>query len=230
MARPLQQPRGRPELHDAPGIHGRDAVGHALQQAQIVGDDEHRGPELTDQRHEGLDHLYLDQRIERRGGFVGDDQIWSAGERGRDGCALQHSARELMRVGLRQPRRVRHSQACQQVGDTRIGGRRIQATVQLQRSPNLRSHPSQGVEGAKRILRHEGDPGATQGGGSIELRRADGVTPEPDLTGADAARATQQAQHGQAKRRLAAAGFPDHAGDLTGPHGEIDAPQDLATP
>ena len=116
-----QQPRRRTELDDAPGVHGRDAVGHALEQAQVVGDDDDRRAQLPHQRHERLDDLHLHQRVERGGGLVGDDQLGLARERRGDGRALQHPARELVGVAPHHGLRLGHAQARQQVGHARVG-------------------------------------------------------------------------------------------------------------
>jgi hypothetical protein len=67
-----EQGRGRPLLDDLAAIHHRDAIGAAGHDAQIVGDQDHRHPELPLEVGQQLQDLRLDRHVERRRGLVGD--------------------------------------------------------------------------------------------------------------------------------------------------------------
>ena len=183
VSRPVQQSRGRPELHDASRVHGGDTVGRALQQPQVVGDDHDRGTQLPHQRHERLDDLHLDQRVQRGRGLIGDDQLRLAREGRGDGRALQHAAGELVGVAPQQRRRLRHTQAPEQVHRPRIRSARRQPAMQLQRASHLRAHAPQRVEGAEGVLRHERHARPPQRCRLVDSGCADDLAVEPDLAG-----------------------------------------------
>ena len=86
------------------GIHHRDAVGDARDDAEIVGDQDHRHAELALQVGEQTQDLRLDRDVERGRRLVGDDQVGIAHQRHRDHHALAQPARELMRI-LAEPAR-----------------------------------------------------------------------------------------------------------------------------
>ena len=69
--------------------------------AEVVGDQDHRHPALAAQVVEQLQDLRLDRHVERGRRLVGDQQLGLAGERDRDHHALAHAAGELVRVVAR---------------------------------------------------------------------------------------------------------------------------------
>ena len=107
MRRPLEDILGAAGLDDLPGIHHRDAVAEAGDDAEIVGDQQHRKAERFLEAGEQLQHLRLDRHVERRGRLVGDQQFRLAGDRHGDHHALAHAARQFMRILPGTPRRRR---------------------------------------------------------------------------------------------------------------------------
>ena len=90
--------RPRPFLDLAAGIHHGDAVGDLPDDAEIMGDEQHRHAELVLQALDQLEDLRLDGDVERGGRLVGDQHLRLAGERHGDHGALAHAARQVVRV------------------------------------------------------------------------------------------------------------------------------------
>ena len=73
-------------------------VGHVGDDAEIVGDQQHRHVELGLQVAQQLQDLRLDGDVERRRRLVGDQQRRPADQRHGDHGALAHAARQLERI------------------------------------------------------------------------------------------------------------------------------------
>ena len=89
--------RRRRALDDAAGIHHRHLVGAAGDDAEIVGDQDHRHVPALLLARQQVEDLRLHRDVERRGRLVGDQQLGLAGERDGDRHALAHAAGELVR-------------------------------------------------------------------------------------------------------------------------------------
>ena len=85
-------------LDDAARVHHDDAVGDLGDDAEIVGNEQHRHADLALQLVEQVEDLRLDRDVERGRRLVGDQQHGIAGERHRDHHALAHAARQLVRI------------------------------------------------------------------------------------------------------------------------------------
>jgi hypothetical protein len=72
-----------------------------------VGDHHDRGVQLVLQAVHEVEDLRLHRHVERRGRLVGDEQLGVVAQRHRDHHALAHAARELVRVGVGAPARLR---------------------------------------------------------------------------------------------------------------------------
>ncbi len=83
---------------DFPLIHDGDAVGDVVDDAEIVGDENHRQSEVLLEGFDEVEDLRLDGDIERGDRFIGDDELGFRGERAGDGDALALAAGELVRV------------------------------------------------------------------------------------------------------------------------------------
>src|SRR3972149_5936408 len=83
------QCRGR--LHDLPRVHHVHPVGVARNDAQVVGDDDHGGAQLSGQAGQQLQDLGLDGHVQRRRRLIGEEELWVAGERHRGHDALAQS-------------------------------------------------------------------------------------------------------------------------------------------
>ncbi len=85
-------------LDDPARIHHADAVGDLGDDAEVVGDDDHRHPELSLQLLEQTEDLRLGGDVESGGRLVGDQQLRLVCQRHRDHRPLPHPAGELVRV------------------------------------------------------------------------------------------------------------------------------------
>ncbi len=88
----------RGAFHHLAGIHDRDPVGHARNDAEVVGDQQQRQAEFALQRLQQAEDLRLHGDIERGGGFVGDQQFRLAHQRHRDHHPLAQAAGKLVRI------------------------------------------------------------------------------------------------------------------------------------
>lgn len=86
-------------LNDSPAIHDRNAVGDFNRRAEIMRDENHRQAQLSLQLAQEQKHLDLHRGIECGGGFIGEQQLGSTGERKCDHGPLAHAAGHLVRVG-----------------------------------------------------------------------------------------------------------------------------------
>ena len=97
---------GRGVLDDLAGVHHRDPVAHAGDDAEVVGDQQHGDAEALLQVGEEVEDLRLDRDVERRRRLVGDEQLGFARQRHGDEHPLAHAAGHLERVLLDALRRV----------------------------------------------------------------------------------------------------------------------------
>ena len=100
-------------LHDAPGVHHGHLVGHLGHHAKVVRDQQHRRAAVLLQALHQLQNLGLDGDIQRRGGFVGNQQPGRVGQRHGDHDALAHAARQFVRVFVKALRRRRNAHPLQ---------------------------------------------------------------------------------------------------------------------
>ncbi len=89
---------GRCLLDDLAGIHHGHPVGDARYQAQVVGDEDNGRTEFPLQVAQQVQDLRLDGDVQRRGGFVGDDEVRLAEQRHGYDHPLAQSAAELVRI------------------------------------------------------------------------------------------------------------------------------------
>jgi hypothetical protein len=114
MRNPAVAPRlmaARPGARRAVGlstVHDRHACRHVRDDGQVVRDEQVRESPVLLQVHEQVDHLRLHRHIEHGHRFVADNEIRIDRERPRDPDALALSARELMRIAVRDLRSQAH--------------------------------------------------------------------------------------------------------------------------
>ena len=69
---------------DPTGIHHGDTIGEFVNDAEIVGDEQDRHASLRLQIAKQPEDLGLDRHVERRGRFVGDQELWTGRQGHRD--------------------------------------------------------------------------------------------------------------------------------------------------
>src|SRR5690606_10615697 len=104
VARPVDHLPGGSRLHDPAGVPHGHAIARVLGGAQVVCDEQVRGPEPLLQVGKEVEHLCLHGHVERRDRLVADDEIRFDGEGARDADALALAAAELVRVARRMKR------------------------------------------------------------------------------------------------------------------------------
>ena len=92
IARSLEQLGGRRLFEDLAGVHHDDVIGHAGDDTQVVCDQNDAGPRLSLQTLYEFQNLCLDGDVQRRRGFVGNQEFGPAREGHRDHHALAHPA------------------------------------------------------------------------------------------------------------------------------------------
>ena len=100
MARGGKQRGARGDLDDMAEIHDRDPVGEVIDHGEVVGDEQEGQAAIFLDVLQEIEDLALDRYVERRQGFVGDDQFGLHHQGPGDGDALALAARKLMRVAV----------------------------------------------------------------------------------------------------------------------------------
>ncbi len=218
---------GRAGLDDAAGLHHRDAVGDAADDAEIVGDEEHRHAlGLLDVGEERQD-LGLDGDVESGGRLVGDQHVGAVGERHRDHHPLALAAGELVGVGAHPGFGVAEADLAEKFEDAGAGLGADEALVQREALADLPLDGVQRVEAGHRLLEDEADVVAAhvaQGAGVGGEHLLAAVT---DRAG-DVGVLRQKADGGERGDRLARAAFADEGEGLARVELEADAAHGLA--
>lgn len=197
------------ELDDLAEVHDGDAVGDVPYDAEVVGDEDVREPELVLEVGEEVEHLGLDGDVEGGDGFVGDDQSGAGREGSGDADALALPAGELVGVAVEVGGGQAHD--LEELGDAVAYRACAALPVDLERLGDDVAGASAGVQGGVGILEDQLEPGAygaqppgAEGGDvlAVELDAAAGDVGEPDEAAAEGG--------------LAAAGLADDAEGLPG--------------
>ncbi len=197
-------------LDDAPVLHHAHPLGHALDDAEVVRDQQHRHAHALLQLAQQLEDLRLDGDVERRGGLVGDEEVRLVGERHGDHHALALAARELMGVGAEALLGLLDADHVQQLQRALARRRRRHALVQDQRLTDLLRNRVQWVERRHRLLEDHADLVAAR----TRERRRVGADEFGAAISDGAARMArggirQQLQDGERRHRFAGAALTD---------------------
>ena len=141
------------ELDDAAAIHDGDAIANLAHQPEVVRDEEIRQAELLLQIEQQVHDLRLHRHVERRHGFVADDERRLEGERAREADALPLAAAEFVRI-LRAGIGIEPDQLEKLRTRARCSSRDPEL-VNDQRLLDDGAHAHARVEGRIRILKHD---------------------------------------------------------------------------
>ena len=206
----LEQGRRRRALDHAAGIHHGDFVGAAGDDAEVVGDQDHRHVAAALLARQQIEDLRLDRHVERGGRLVRDQELWFAGQRDRDRHALPHAAGKLMRI-LRQPLLGRgNADGREQFDAALAGGGVVELEMLLQRLDQLRADREHRIQRGHRILEHDRQRAAAQLAQFLR-RELQQVLPVEHHAAGEFCLLRQQLQDRPRQHGLAAAGFADHA-------------------
>ena len=116
--------RCRADLDQAAAPEHGDTVGKLGGQRDVVADEHQRHAVLGHQPVDQRDDLGLDDRVERAGRLVGDQQFRSGGDRRGDRDALALAAGKLVRKGSGDAARVGQADAVEQLDGLVVGAAR----------------------------------------------------------------------------------------------------------
>ena len=225
VARGGEQRRGGGGFHHPPGVHDRDPVGAAGDDAQVVGDQDDRHPQPAAQVVDQLQDLLGDGDVQRGGRLVGDQQLGLAGQRHGDHHALPHAAGQLVRVAGHPLGGAGHADQPEHLHRAVQRGPPAGAAVQPDRLGDLVADGLRRVQRGQRVLEDHPDQVPADVLHLVLGQRGDVRAVDGDPPGGDVAAAGQQAHDRQRGHRLAAAGFADDAQALARLDGEADPGQ-----
>src|SRR5919112_778631 len=209
MKRPLDDVDDGPCLHDAAGVHDRDAVGEPSDDREVVGDPQQRGAGLgRELLHLGQD-LRLDGHVERRRRLVRDEDGRAVQERDGDGNALAHPARELVRVSAEALLRGGNADVRERARGTLPRGLVGYRLMRADRLDHLRVDAQDRVERRHRILEDHGEALAAHPPQLLLRPPDEPFALDPDRSEYDPTGRVDQAEDRQAGDRLARARLAD---------------------
>lgn len=179
-----------------------------------MGNEEDGEVELLFQCIDLLQDLPLHHHIERRSGFVHDEQLGVEGHGDGDHQPLAHAAGELVRVVL-EPARVDVDDLQQLLGalDRLIAGHA--GVVGQEHVAELLLHAQHGVERIHGGLEHHARLAPAVAAQPLVIEAEDVLSLEQDLAAADVGGRLVQPGHREGDRGLAAAGLAGEAEHLT---------------
>ena len=150
MPRVLEHRAARTDLDDLSEEHDGDAMTHSLDDRHVVRNEKVGEAELRLQVKQQVDDLRLDRHVERRDGFVGNDDFRVERERARDGDPLPLATGELVRITLCVVRR--ESDVLQKPRDPLFGLASLRDAMHVERLGDRESDGEARIERGKRIL------------------------------------------------------------------------------
>ena len=90
----------RPLLHDSPGVHDADPIAQRTDDAEVVGNEQHRSIGLLAQYAHEVEDFGFDRGVEASGRLIEHQQLWVAGKRHGDHDALLHTSGQLERIAI----------------------------------------------------------------------------------------------------------------------------------
>ncbi len=190
-------------LDDAAAVHHHDAVGGLGDHAEVVGDEQHRHPDLVAQVAEQREYLRLDRHVERGRGLVGDEQLRVARERHRGHHALAHAARHLVRVVLDALLRRRDADEREHLDGARVCGLAVELHVRADALGQLVLHGEDRVQAGHRLLEDHRDLVAANAAHLVWESFEQVLPAVEDLAVDHAPRRLEQAHHRERRDALA---------------------------
>ena len=162
VLRRVEDVDGLPFLDNFAVAHDGHAVGNLGDHAHVVRNEEHRHADFLLELGNERKNLGLNRDVERRGRFVGNEELGLAGKRNGNHHALTHAARELMGKAHGNAFGVRNADELKKTNGflQRLGF--AHPAVERQAFRNLSAHGEDRVEGRHRFLEDHRDFGASQ--------------------------------------------------------------------
>ena len=191
--------------------HHRNVVGDRHDLPELVGDEDHRLPLLTEFGEDAEEVVRL-LRGQHPGGFVEDEDVRAPVERLEDFHTLLQAHWQVLdeRIGV-------HLQPILLLQPQQLLTRLFQGAVKLESGLDAEDHVFQHGEGVHEheVLMHHPDPGFDGVVGAVDLQR---LALHPNLPGVSLVEAVEDAH----QRGLARAVLPDDAVDRPGLHRQVD--------
>ena len=216
VARVVEQLLRRALLHQLAAVQHADAVAHLGDHGQVVADHQQRGVELCAQRGDQFEHLGLDRGVKRRRRLVQDQQRRVGGQCHCDHDALEHASRQLVRVAVHHPGRIRDPHLLEHLLRA-VARLRLVGALDLEHLGHLGPDPERGVQGAPGLLVDHRDVVLAELAQVALVQAVYVATVDRDPATADPSVARQIADHRQRDRRLARSGLSDHTHDSPRP-------------
>ena len=137
----------RRAFDDPAAVHHHDPVGELRDDAEVMGNQDERHALLRPNLGDELEDLGLDRNVERRGGFVGDENVGLPRQGHGDHDPLVHAAGELVRVFVEPPAGIADAHAVQKAPHLRPRRGPLETAVKPQRLAEL---AADGVDRVKR--------------------------------------------------------------------------------
>ena len=211
----VEQRLGLGRLDHAAGMHHRHPIGETPDDAEVMGDEQHRHAALLLQGFQKTQNLEFDGDIKCCGRFVGNQQIRPVGEGHGNHGALALAARKLVGIGLGSGFRILQLHLPEQFQHPRFQLSSRHITMHRQGFPDLPADRVQRVERGHRFLENDSD--------TAPPHRAQLLRRGPDhLAAGIADRALagggvrQELQGGQGGDRFSGAGLADQSQGFPG--------------
>ena len=143
---------------DFPGLHHAHTLSDAAHQIEVVADQQQRHAKTLLQGLEQNQNLALHCHVQRRGGFVGDQQLRLARQGHGDHYPLPLATGQLMGIGLEPLFGFLDADQLQQLQNPRLRRVARQALVHQQGFADLLFDAVQRVERGHRLLEDHRDP------------------------------------------------------------------------
>lgn len=204
---------------DLSGIHHGNPLGDVRNETEIVGDHQDGHAHLLLDVPEQFDDLGLNGDVERRRGFIGDQQFWFGGQGHGDHDSLLHAPTELVGVILGTSFGCGDAHALQQANDFGRGG--TSRSVKAEGFENLGSDPQDRIERGTGFLEDVADDSAADGS-EFGRRHGQNITAlqQNPATGIARGRSREEACDAQGGDAFAASAFAHEAQGLALGDGE----------
>jgi hypothetical protein len=217
-------------FHQFPGVHDAEVIADAGYDPQVVGDEDIGGLKVMFQFFQQIQDRGLHRHIQRRGGFIHDQEGGIVQHSHGNDHALLLPARDLMGEASHYILGVRHVHPSQHLHGTIPGLVPVSVPVESQDLYQLVPYPHGRVEGLHGVLEHHRNPVASQ---LLELvlRPANQILPlKMDLTSDDLPVGTEKIDDPVSDGALAASGLAHQADRFSLPDRERDIPDGLDIP
>ena len=209
-----KQPAHRARFHHLPRIHHRHPLRDFGHHRQVMGDHDQGHALRLLQADQQVHDLGLNGHVQRRGGFIGNQQLGVAGNGNGNHHALAHAPRKLVRVVVQPAFGPRYLHHLQQLNGPGARCRTAQTQVLLQHLDQLKTNGKTRVQRGHRVLENHGHVFA-QNLSPLTVRNAQQVpTLKLQQVCADTALPLQQTHQRHHGHRLARARLAHNAQNL----------------